>query len=1064
MIRAGGASYRNQRPPPPPPSPPSRPAPLPPNPSSLSTLSPLAPPFSLDHVFPSPPSSSHHHPLPPQPFKAADRPSASRLPSRTVASPAVGYIRYQPSTGPVGDPYYSHYYSNSQLLAFDDSFRHSSAYSRDGAGPWNRPADEEVGLGMDSDAYKVPLFQEDLPFSYYFVIKDNKYPCVSTCGCPCLQIKGRWVRQVRQAMSLEKEGDISQVDFARATLVFVFFTRKNRFFSYLNNVASVTSPEKGGDVAPLTYYFLGLTFCHLAGDGHNYYDNDSYGVWHGKFSNSLTVCSAPFSAPSALLEEIHGSGTTDSTSGMDLRDTSVPNSTYDRYMAQLDSCSVNPLVFYPAATYSTPSQVYAPSNLRASSNFNSTSSCAMVHHEIPYKTNDPVIKPSKLKEPNLDQNLGSKAACDEKSGQDCNIMKSIVSPVDSGKEFPSGSNTASETPFNPAVLNPGLRLENLVTADASPSMCNSVEPDKSMKNSLEVLDQHNLAVDSPCWKGAPAFWQSPFPVEEILVQKALDESKNFNDLCQDRKHLFEGVGNSKDSAEQVGSLIFNEMKQSSISDKPQCSSVISSTIHEKPENSNKKLSDYKKGDNGTRVLIDDFPKEQMNKTSEVERRDSEVQDADAARVVVTEGIAVNKLSPEKGIDDHNKGSCSSPLENVKELVKTIHSSSIKLLSTNFTGDDQLEPHDYRLLYSVINNIALVLKDKKGCVGCSPRCLGIEAAWTCNRCLDADDVNQSNMDHTCNMQGKIHSVGCDNVNSEFDNFVKGCNANLGKVNGMTQAIENALSKIPSEREGDAQTLLYKNLWIEAEAATCRLKYELQLTQMKIESENLTPVQSDMSSSLPSAHDLQVNDSPLKAKGSLSGIISPTLDGEEIGSCQLPHEASSTHELNKSEDIESSVMARFKVLKDRIISSNYRSMEEQGTLLDSDTGTCSDAKENAPGSPDVADSSGTKDRINLADLGFVEGVMQPNGTHKPKPWFSLSETRLDVQPPAATSDGEIRPGLDTSKYENTKEVFSGPLNGSLIQSYMTYKQGSWSLTGGHTNPKFEWEHVPREESTQ
>ncbi|CAL9151820.1 unnamed protein product [Musa hybrid cultivar] len=987
MIRAGGASYRNHRPPPPPPSPPSRPPPLPPNPSSLSTLSPLAPPFSLDHVFPSSPSSSHHHPLPPQPFPAADRPSASRLPSRTVASPAAGSIRSQPSTGSVGDPYYSHYYSNSQLLAFDDSFRHSSAYSRDGAAPWNRPADEEVGLGMDSDAYKMPPFQE--------------------------------------------------------------------------------------------------------GDGHNYYDNDSYGVWHGNsltgevhfgsqscewlqdkhresyeqdMASCYTICSAPFSTPSALLEEIHGSGTTDSTSGMDLHDTSVPNSTYDRYMAQLDSCSVNPLVFYPAATYSTPSQVYAPSNLRASSNFNCTSSCAMVHHEIPYKTNDPVIKPSKLKEPNLDQNLGSKAACDEKSGQDYNIMKSIVSPVDSGKEFPSGSNTASESPFNPAVLIPGLRLENLVTADASPSMCNSVDPDKSMKISLEAPDQHNLAVDSPCWKGAPAFWQSPFTVEEMLVQKALDESKNFDDLCQDRKHLFEGVGNLKDSSEQVGSLIFNEMKQSSISDKPQCSSVLSSTIHEKPENSNKKLSDYRNGDNGTRVLIDDSPEEQMNKTSEVERRDSEVQDVGAARVVGTEGIAVNKLSPEKCIDDHNKGSCSSPLENVKELVKTIHSSSIKLLSTNFTGDDQLEPHDYRLLHSVINNIALVLKDKKGSVGCTPRCSGIEAAWTCNRCLDADDVNQSNMDHTCNMQGKMHSVGCNNVNSEFDNFVEGCNANLRKVYGMTQAIENALSKIPSEREGDARTLLYKNLWIEAEVATCRLKYELQLTQMKIESENLKPVQSGMSSSLPSAHDLQVNDSPLKAKGSLSGIISPTLDGEEIGSCQLPHEASSTHELNKSEDIESSVMVRFKVLKDRIISSNYRSMEEQGTLVDSDTGTCSDAKENAPGSPDVTDSSGTKDRINLADLGFVEGVVQPCDTHKPRPWFSLSETRLDVQPPAATSDSEIRLGLDTSKYENNQEVFSSPLNVSLIQSYMTYKQGSWSLTGGHINPSFEWEHVPREESTQ
>ncbi|RWV97894.1 hypothetical protein GW17_00039286 [Ensete ventricosum] len=51
-------------------------------------------------------------------------------------------------------------------------------------------------------------------------------------------------------------------------------------------------------------------------------------------------------------------------------------------------------------------------------------------------------------------------------------------------------------------------------------------------------------------------------------------------------------------------------------------------------------------------------------------------------------------------------------KNTKELVKAMHDSSIKLLCTNFSGDDELEPHDYRLLYSVINNIALVLKDKK----------------------------------------------------------------------------------------------------------------------------------------------------------------------------------------------------------------------------------------------------------------------------------------------------------------------------------------------------------------
>lgn len=37
------------------------------------------------------------------------------------------------------------------------------------------------------------------------------------------------------------------------------------------------------------------------------------------------------------------------------------------------------------------------------------------------------------------------------------------------------------------------------------------------------------------------------------------------------------------------------------------------------------------------------------------------------------------------------------------------------------------------------------------------------------------------------------------------------------------------------EDDPQTLLYKKLWIEAEAALCSMKYELRLAQMKIKLE-------------------------------------------------------------------------------------------------------------------------------------------------------------------------------------------------------------------------------------
>ena len=46
----------------------------------------------------------------------------------------------------------------------------------------------------------------------------------------------------------------------------------------------------------------------------------------------------------------------------------------------------------------------------------------------------------------------------------------------------------------------------------------------------------------------------------------------------------------------------------------------------------------------------------------------------------------------------------------------------------------------------------------------------------------------------------------------------------------------LTKLPEENvigdTKDAQMLIYKNLWIEAEASMCKLKYELQLARMKL----------------------------------------------------------------------------------------------------------------------------------------------------------------------------------------------------------------------------------------
>ncbi|CAL9755804.1 unnamed protein product [Musa acuminata subsp. burmannicoides] len=818
-------------------------------------------------------------------------------------------------------------------------------------------------------------------------------------------------------------------------------------------VWSWTEPSLGYKVSPFQE--------EHAGNGCSYYDSDSYGVWHGILPNSVTEkvhfrsqspewlhnmqpenyeqnIRTPISAPTALLKGIHCSGTTGSTPGMGSHDTFVSNSTYDRYMKQLDSCSVIPC--------SVSSQIFSPSDLRAVSNVNSTLSYKTVLHEVPRNTNDSSTIPSKLKEPNLNQNLGSKRSHDEQRGEDYSLSKSTPSAADLGEDFPSSTNNATDSHLNlSAAKNPGLRLTNLVITDAFPSICSSVEPDKSMKNSSEAIDQHSLAVDSPCWKGTPSSRQAPFPVDEMLVQTAIEESKDYVGLCQDRRQLLESVGRSKNPAEQDGNLIFDERKKNSTSEKPQCSSVISPIIQQRPENVNKKFPNYRKDDSENEILFDVVYSEHKNKTIEVERV-SKVQVGDAVKSFETESTVVNKFPQAKGIEDYNKGSCSSPQKNTKELVKAMHGSSIKLLCTNFSGDDELEPHDYRLLYSVINNIALVLKDKKGFVGCNPHCSGLEAAWSFCRCSNTDDVDQ------INMKGKMHSVGHNNVNDELQ---KDNNTNLRKVNDITQIYENALSKSFSEREENTQTLLYKTLWIEAEAAACRLKYELQLTQTKTQSENLKDSRSDTSSSLPFAHDLQGH----KDKGVLVGTISPTKVSEGISKCQNPHEASATCESNKSEDIESSVMTRYKILKDRSVSSSYRSMEE---LDPEDTGTCSGTREVVYGSPDVANTSSIKDLpVNLADLGFMESVMQPYDEDRPTP---RSSHLTSVQPLGAASDEELGSGLNISGYVDAKRMFSGPLNGSLIQSYMTYNQGNWSLTSGYENSSSEWEHVLGEESTQ
>lgn len=52
----------------------------------------------------------------------------------------------------------------------------------------------------------------------------------------------------------------------------------------------------------------------------------------------------------------------------------------------------------------------------------------------------------------------------------------------------------------------------------------------------------------------------------------------------------------------------------------------------------------------------------------------------------------------------------------------------------------------------------------------------------------------------------------------------------------QAVKKAINQnIPEEEDNCPQTLLFKDLWIDAVAALCSIKYELQLARVQIEME-------------------------------------------------------------------------------------------------------------------------------------------------------------------------------------------------------------------------------------
>uniref|UniRef100_J3LJD4 Uncharacterized protein n=1 Tax=Oryza brachyantha TaxID=4533 RepID=J3LJD4_ORYBR len=137
-----------------------------------------------------------------------------------------------------------------------------------------------------------------------------------------------------------------------------------------------------------------------------------------------------------------------------------------------------------------------------------------------------------------------------------------------------------------------------------------------------------------------------------------------------------------------------------------------------------------------------------------------------------------------------------------ELIKSIYNSSVALLST-CNGDYDLGESHRELIQSAIQNLSsLSLKRSKGQ-------------------LNDDHVNINYL------QSKLEKMNHDGNTCQAEKFIEPVPSSIS-MDFKTSILQNlSTEENKSGSTKDAQVLAYKDLWIEAEASMCNLKYELQL---------------------------------------------------------------------------------------------------------------------------------------------------------------------------------------------------------------------------------------------
>ncbi|GAV73269.1 hypothetical protein CFOL_v3_16755, partial [Cephalotus follicularis] len=403
----------------------------------------------------------------------------------------------------------------------------------------------------------------------------------------------------------------------------------------------------------------------------------------------------------------------------------------------------------------------------------------------------------------------------------------------------------------------------------------------------ENMDHYIPAVDSPCWKGAPVSCISPFKASETIASqfsKNLEANSGSNFQGPQISPLYKTDDSLKVSSQKLNELNLEfSYLENGFQPSPKRPAVGNMLSREYLSNHAVSAGLYHKKRSGHVIQSSNDSGESKEEYDISDRSIDEsgiklshtIQQHPEPGVATSENECASKTAVsdiEINVDDGSEGGshvpfhaaehvlCSpseydspakhikprevepTPKINLQTLVKAMHNLSELLLFHCSNETCELKEEDSEALKNVLNNLhKCVIKNVGPLTSAQESFFPQQDTSQC--CLElqikkgaAVNVSrQPNYEHFLE-KNKHHTVSSKEEEKSSDFVSVRGNADIVKYNNMTQSIKEILSEdLHDAEEVQPQNLLYKNLWLEAEAALCSINYMARFNRMKVEME-------------------------------------------------------------------------------------------------------------------------------------------------------------------------------------------------------------------------------------